>query len=183
MICVVGLCGAFLNREILLASSQQAARFGFWSTVCCILTPLIIAARCAGPAIHYDTGFYGAMAVRWFVTYPLVPGLTNLLGQLGLNSNVFLCVAALDQGPWRHLGFHLFVGLLLSAIVISIAESFIRVFLSQKESPLNYFVLLFAVPAIVWVLSGEIVGTNTDLPTTVVLIAAMIALFDGLQKE
>ena len=96
---------------------------------------------------------------------------------------MFLCVAALNQGPWRDLGFHLFVGLLLSAIVISIAESFFRVFLSQEQSPLNYFVLLFAVPGIVWVLSGEIVGTNTDLPTTVVSIAAMIALFDGLQER
>jgi hypothetical protein len=183
LLCGVGLYGIILNREMLLASSQQAARFGFWPIIGCLVTPLVIAARCAGPAVHYDTGFYGAMAVRWFVTYPLVPGLTNLLGQLGLNSNVFLCVAALNQGPWRDLGFHLFVGLLLSAIVISIAESFFRVFLSREQSPLNYFVLLFAVPGIVWVLSGEIVGTNTDLPTTVVSIAAMIALFDGLQER
>jgi hypothetical protein len=183
LLCAVGLYGIILNREMLLTSSQQAARFGFWPIVCYIVTPLVIAARCAGPAVHYDTGYYGAMAVRWFVTYPLVPGLTNLLEQLGLNSNVFLCVAALNQGPWRDLSFHLFVGLLLSAIVISIAESFFRVFLSQEQSPLNYFVLLFAVPGIVWVLSGEIVGTNTDLPTTVVSIAAMIALFDGLQER
>jgi hypothetical protein len=183
VLCAVGLCGIILNREMLLASSQQAARFGLWPTVCCMGTPLVIAARCAGPAVHYDTGFYGAMAVRWFVTYPLVPGLTNLLGQLGLNSNVFLCVAALNQGPWRDLGFHLFVGLLLSAIVISIAESFFRVFLSRGQSPLNCFVLLFALPGIVWVLNGEIVGTNTDLPTTIVSIAAMIALFDGLEER
>lgn len=181
--CLVGLCGIILNRDLLLAGSRQVARFGFWPTASCIVTLLVIAARCAGPAVHYDTGFYGVMAVRWFVTYPLVPGLTNLFGQLGLNSNVFLCVAALSQGPWRDLGFHLFVGLLLCAIVLSIAESFFRVFLSRNESPLDYFVLLFAVPGIVWVLNGEIVGTNTDLPTTVVSIAGMIALFDGLQKK
>jgi hypothetical protein len=183
LLCAVGLCGIILNRNILAVGHWQDPRFRFGLFACCTFVLAVIAARCAGPAVHYDTGFYGAMAVRWFVTYPLVPGLTNLLGQLGLNSNVFLCVAALDQGPWRDLGFHLFVGLLLSAIVISIAESFFRVFLSREQSPLNYFVLLFAVPAIVWVLSGEIVGTNTDLPTTVVSIAAMIALFDGLQER
>jgi hypothetical protein len=181
--CVMGLCGIILNRDLLLAGYPQDAHFGFWSTVCCIVTLLVIAARCAGPAVHYDTGFYGAMAVRWFVTYPLVPGLTNLLGQLGLNSSVFLGVAAFSQGPWRDLGFHLFVGLLLCAIVIRIAESFFRVCLSRDESPLDYFVLLFAVPSIVWVLNGEIVGTNTDLPTAFVSIAAMIALFDGLQEK
>ena len=183
LICAAGLCGIILNRNMLRVGYRQDARFGFWPTGCCILILLVIAARCAGPGVHYDTGFYGAMAVRWFITYPLVPGLANLLGQLGLNSNVFLCVAALDQGPWRDLGFHLFVGLLLSAIVITIAVSFFRVFLSRNESLLNYFVLLFVVPGIVWVLNGEIVGTNTDLPTTVVSIAAMIALFDGLQES
>jgi hypothetical protein len=183
LLSAVGLYEIILNRNLLAAGYREDTSIKFGSAVCCTLALAVIAARCAGPAVHYDTGFYGAMAVRWFVTYPVVPGLTNLLGQLGLNSNVFLCVAALDQGPWRNLGFHLFVGLLLSAIVISIAESFSRVFLSQKQSPLNYFVLVFAVPGIVWVLTGEIVGTNTDLPTTVVLIAAMIALFDGLQER
>jgi hypothetical protein len=178
----VGFYGIILNRNLLVVGHWQDRWFKFRPAVCCTLVLAVIAARCAGPAVHYDTGFYGAMAVRWFVTYPLVPGLTNLLGQLGLNSNVFLCVAVLDHGPWHNLGFHLFVGLLLSAIVISITESFSGVFLNQKQSPLNYFVLLFAVPGIVWVLTGEIVGTNTDLPTTVVLIAAMIALFDGLQE-
>lgn len=179
----VGLYGIILSRDMLAEHLRCIARFGFWPRLCFIVTLLVIAARCVGPAVHYDTGFYGAMAVRWFVTYPLVPGLTNLLGQLGLNSNVFLCVAALDQGPWRGLGFHLLVGLLLSALVISIAESFFRVFLFRDQSRLNYFVLLFVVPAIVWVLNGEIVGTNTDLPTTVVSIAAMIVLFDGLQEK
>jgi hypothetical protein len=183
LLCAVGLSGIILNRNMLAVGHRQNAYFRFWPAVCCIFILVVIAARCAGPAVHYDTGFYGAMAVRWFNSYPIVPGLTNLLGQLGLNSNVFLCVAAMNQGPWRDLGFHLFVGLLLCALVITIAESFLRVFLSRDPSPLNYFILLFAVPGIVWVLNGEIVGTNTDLPTTLVSIAAMIALFDALQEK
>jgi len=183
LLCVVGLCGFILNRNMLAGSFLQDTRFGFWPKTFSIVPILVLAARCVGPAIHYDTGLYGAMAVRWFNTYPLVPGLSNLLGQLGLNSNVFLCVAALSQGPWHDLGFHLFVGLLLSAIVITIVESFFRAFLIRNHSPLDYFVLLFAVPGIVWVLNGEIAGTNTDLPTTIVSIAAVIALCDGLQER
>jgi hypothetical protein len=182
-LCALGLYGIASNGRKLAAASLQTIYSGFLSTVCCIITILVLAVRCAGPAVHYDTGYYGATAVRWFNTYPLVPGLTNLHRQLGLNSSVFLCVAALNQGPWRDLGFHLFVGLLLSAIVIIIAQSFFRVFLSRNESPLDYFVLLFAVPGIVWVLNGEIVGTNTDLPTTAVSIAGVVALFDALQEK
>src|SRR5271168_3362977 len=183
LVCAVGLCGIILNRDIVSGCFRQSVRMGLWPTACCIVALLVIAIRCAGPALHYDTGFYGVTAVRWFETYPLDPGLANLLGQLGLNSDVFLCVAALNQGPWRDLGFHLFVGLMLCALVVSITFSFFRVFLSRNQTPLDYFVLLFAIPGIVWALNGEIVGTNTDLPTTVVSIAGMIALFDGLQEK
>ena len=183
LLCLVAICGAIFNREVFMAILRRAVGYGFLRTGL-VLTPiLVIAVRCAGPVVHYDTGFYGSMAVRWLTTYPLVPGLTNLFDRLGLNSSVFLCVAALDQGPWSGLGFHLFVGFLLSAITLIIADSFLRAFFAGCNSPLINFVVLFAVPAIVWALNGEIVGTNTDLPTTFVCLAGMMALFKALQEK
>jgi hypothetical protein len=179
----VGVLGIFLNRAVLIPLSRRSSHIGFWPGAVCVASLVIIAVRCSGPVVHYDTGFYGAMAVRWLVTYPLVPGLTNLLGQLGLNSNVFLGVAILNQGPWREAGFHVFVGLLLCALVMRIAASFSQVFYRGSDSLLDYFILLFAIPSTVWALNGELVGTNTDLPTTMVSIAGMIALFDGLQEN
>lgn len=183
LVCAVGLFGIILNREMLVVALRKDARIGFWPAVYGIPVFLAIAIRCSGPAVHYDTGFYGATAVRWSVTYPIVPGLTNLLGQLGLNSSVFLCVAVLNQGPWREAGFHLFVGLLLCAFVLTVAGSFYRVLFSRNETALDYFVLLFSVPCMVWALNWEIVGTNTDLPTTIVSIAGMIALFQVFQEQ
>ncbi len=182
-LCILGLVGAILNRRTLISFLGQDPETGRWTRLCYVAVVLVIAARCAGPAVHYDTGFYGAMAVRWFVTYPLVPGLTNLLGQLGLNSSVFLCVAALDQGPLRGLAFHLFVGLLLCALVVVIMKSFFQAFFALQVQALDWFISLLVVPAIVWALTGEIVGTNTDIPTAIVLIAGMIALFDALQES
>jgi hypothetical protein len=183
LLCGVGLLGIILNRRLLVEALRRETKIGLWPALCAAAALLAVAARCAGPVVHYDTGLYGAMAVRWFVTYPLVPGLTNLLGQLGLNSSVFLCVAALDHGPWRSLAFHLFVGLLLGALVVAIVKSFFRIYFRQTKSALDDFILLLVIPGIVWTLNGEIVGTNTDLPTTIVSLAGAIALFHALQEK
>src|SRR5260370_29088433 len=56
------------------------------------LAAAIIAFRCAALVQHYDTGLYGAQAVRWFITYPLVPGLSNFIGHFPFHSSACLSV-------------------------------------------------------------------------------------------
>jgi hypothetical protein len=147
------------------------------------LAAAIIAFRCAAPGEHYDTGLYGAQAVRWFITYPLVPGLGNLLNQFGFNSSVFLWIAALDQGPWRDLAHHLFVGFLIAAFFASIIPAALRIFRAESSSPIDWFFTLLFIPATVWGITAKIVGTNTDLPTTVVCLVAAAFLFRALGGE
>ena len=183
LLCTLGILGVVLNRNAFVRLIRRVSGAGLWSVFGCVTAILVIAARCAGPVVHYDTGFYGATAVRWFVTYPLVPGLTNLLGQLGLNSNVFLCEAALEQGPLRGLAFHLLVGLFLCALVVRIVQSYVRVLGGHRENVVDYFILPLAVPCIVWILNADLVGTNTDLPTSVISLVGLIALFDVLQEK
>ena len=183
LLCALGIVGVLWNRNAFVRVIRRIPDAGPWPACAYAAVVLVIAARCAGPVFHYDTGFYGAMAVRWFVTYPLVPGLTNLLGQLGLNSNVFLYEAALEQGALRDLAFHLLVGLFLSALAVRIVHSYVRVLTGHLENAVDYFVLPLAVPAIVWILNAEVVGTNTDLPTTVIALVALIALFDVVQRN
>jgi len=182
LLLTVGALGIALARTVLLRAFLLSLGIGFWATASLLVVILVIAVRCSGPFLHYDTGFYGAMAVRWFITYPIAPGLTNLMGQLGLNSSVFLGVALLNQGPWHEAGYHVFVGLLLCALVSKIVASFTQV-LRGNETPLDYFILLFSIPGMVWALNGELVGTNTDLPTTIVSIVAVIFLFDALKEK
>jgi hypothetical protein len=183
LLCAFGILGIILNRNEFVRLIRRVSGAGLWSVLGCVTAVLVIAVRCAGPVLHYDTGFYGAMAVRWFVTYPLVPGLTNLLGQLGLNSNLFLCEAVLQQGPLRDLAFHLPVGLFLCALVIRIVQIYVRVLGGHQENVVDYFILPLAVPCTVWILNAEVVGTNTDLPTSIISLAALIALFDALQEN
>src|SRR5271170_51883 len=63
----VGALGIFLNRAVLIPLSLRSSHIGHWPGVVCIASLVIIAVRCSGPVVHYDTGFYGAMAVRWLV--------------------------------------------------------------------------------------------------------------------
>lgn len=147
------------------------------------IAAVIIAFRCIALGEHYDTGLYGAQAVRWFITYPLVPGLGNLLGQLGFNSSVFLWFAALDQGPWRGLAYHLFDGFLVAALFACIIPAAFRILRSESTSPIDWFWTLLFVPGTIWATTSKIVGTNTDLPTSVVCLVAAAMLFRALGEE
>lgn len=181
LVVVMGFVGAFNNRRALANALRQKSRIGFWPAACYVVAVAILAARCAGQVVHYDTGFYGSTVVRWFTTYPLVPGLTNLHRQIGLNSNVFLFVAFLNQAPLPHLGFHLFVGMLLCILFVQVIKNFLHVFFGRHQSIVDYFSALLVIPCIFWALNGDLVGTNTDLPTTVISMVGVISLLGALE--
>jgi len=175
---VLGLAGLVLQGK-----SYFVNRSSFPAALWSLLVIYAIALRCVGPCNHYDTGFYGAMAVRWFNTYPLVPGLANLMAQLGFNSSVFLCVAALNHGLWAGLAFHLFPGFLLSALACAAVPAFRRVWRGETRSPADLFLSVLGVPGIFWVTNSQIIGTNTDLPTTFVALMSFYFLIAATWSE
>jgi hypothetical protein len=144
---------------------------------------VIVALRAAGPCEHYDTGLYGAQAVRWFITYPIVPGLGNVIAQIGFNSSVFLWIGALDQGPWRNLAHHLFVGFLMAALFASIIPAVLRIFRGKNISSVHWFLTLLFIPGAISAAMGKISGANTDLPTTIVCLVAASMVFRALDGE
>src|SRR5260370_2387191 len=116
----MGLFGLALSRSKLRASLLGAWQHSRWLLLLGVAFALLLALRSCGPCDYYDTGLYGAAAVRWIQTFPAVPGLANLHGRLGFNSSVFLCIAALGQGPSKDLGFHLFTAFLLAALCVTL---------------------------------------------------------------
>ena len=184
----LGLVGWIWNLAS-LPHSSGSSRFRLTndnvqlSTLLLFIAAAMIAFRCVALGEHYDTGLYGAQAVRWFVTYPLVPGLGNLIGQLGFNSSVFLWFAALDQGPWRGLAHHLFDGFLIAALFACIIPAALRILRSESTSPIDWFWTLLFVPGTIWATTSKIVGTNTDLPTSVVCLVAAAMLFRAFGGE
>src|SRR6266849_4143061 len=179
----LGLGGWIWNGAALLEKWRERKESRVAAVLLNIAAAAIIAFRCAALGEHYDTGLYGAQAVRWFITYPLVPGLGNLIGQLGFNSSVFLWFAALEQGPWCGLAHHLFDGFIIAVLFASIIPAALRILRAERAAPIDWFLTLLFVPATIWGTTTKLVGTNTDLPTSVVCLVAAAFLFRGLGDE
>jgi len=179
----VGILGLALNRSSLLTSWRAVWQRSRWLLLLGIAFALLLALRSCGFYEHYDTGLYGAPAVRWIQTYPAVPGLANLHGRFGFNSSVFLCIAALGQGPWKDLGFHLFTGFMLSAMWATLVPACARVVRREATSPADWFYNILALPVFFWTTRSRIVGTQTDEPATIVCLIATGILFEHLCQE
>ena len=76
-----------------------------------LLALVWLANRATGQWLPYDTGFYHASTLEWFVQYPVVPGLANLHGPLALNSVHLLLAAAVDSGFFVRSSHHLVCGI------------------------------------------------------------------------
>src|SRR5882762_7901880 len=176
-----GLLGLALNRSALRNSLRSTLQTSRWLLLLGIAFAFFLALRSFGPCEYYDTGLYGAAAVRWIQTYPAVPGLASLHGRLGFNSSVFLCIAALGQGAWKGLGFHLFTGFLLSALWVTLLPACARC-LRRATSPADWFHCILALPAFFWTTRSRIVGTQTDEPAAIVSLIAAGILFEDLSR-
>jgi hypothetical protein len=176
-----GLFGLLANRSLLLDNLRAGVRPSGWLVLSGVSIVLFIAFRATGPCDHVDTGLYGASAVRWILTYPAVPGLANLHGRLGFNSSVFLCIAALGQGVWKDLTHHLFTGLLMAAMCITILPACVRVIARSPASATDWFHSILAIPVFFWAARSRIVGTQTDEPSTIACLVAAGIVFDALR--
>jgi hypothetical protein len=183
LIACFGFVGAFVSRRSVLAELMKIRSIGLWTVLCYTMLIVLLALHSAGPCEHYDTGLYGAAAIRWATTYPVVPGLANLHGRLGYHSSVFLCIAALDQGVWRDLAHHLFVGLLIAGLLAYIVPAYFRLLRSTSTSSADWFLSILLIPAMFWTAKGQIVGSMTDVPAAAACFAAAALLFRGLSRD
>lgn len=183
LLCALAAIGLIESRTNLFRRFKSALQTARWSIPLYLATVLLAAFRASGPCDYYDTGLYGAPLVRWILTYPVVPGLANLNGRFGLNSSVFLCTAALSQGVWKGLGFHLFTGFLIAAIWFTLLPACLRLVRGFSTSPADWFYAILAIPMGFWVARASIVGTQTDEPGTIVCLVAAGILFEKLHRK
>ena len=154
-----GSDGLINSRAALLEWLKTAFREARWAFSLYATIALFLAIRAAGPNDYFDTGLYGAQAVRWLQTFPTVPGLANLHGHLGFNSSAFLCIAVLNRGPWSGLAFHLFTGFLLTAIAFLVLDACLRMARNQATTPADWFHCILAIPVGFSIIRIPIVGT------------------------
>jgi hypothetical protein len=178
---LIGVVGIVSNRSHLFKIGRRIVRIEASAIVIFILIVTSLAIRATGPCEHFDTGLYGATAVRWILSYPIIPGLAKLHGRLGFNSSVFLCIAALGQGIWRNSGHHLFIGLLVSGFWATAGSGVIRILRSPRASATDWFHTILLVPCVYWTTHSRLVGTMTDLPASILGLVATGILFGQLE--
>jgi hypothetical protein len=176
---VLGVCmsAGWLRRKATEVASRKSLLIVF------AVLAIGIALRAAGPCEYYDTGLYGAQAVRWIRTYPAVFGLANLHARLGIRTAVFVCHAALDQGPWRDIYFHLFAGLILCGFWVTILPACRRVLQGVEVASSDWFHAILVIPALIWSSRASVVGTTTDEPTSVLCLIAAGLLSQHMQRD
>ena len=145
---------------------------------------------CTKEACYYDVGLYYLQKIRWLETFPLVPGLGNLLLNLGYNQSAFLVTSFLDTllpdriGLWLVGGLLPWLGLTLSAYAL------IRV-LSARRAQRSPLELAYAISLPAWIytlLGNNISSGSPDVASSCFIIhlfvtfAAFVMSVDQREK-
>jgi hypothetical protein len=117
---------------------------------------------CTKPACYYDVGLYYLQKIRWLETFPLVPGLGNLLLNLGYNQSAFLVTAFLDSLLLDRIGLWLVGGLLPWLGLTLSAYALVRL-LSARRAQRPPLELAYAVsmPAWIYTLLGNNISSGS----------------------
>ncbi len=180
---VFGIAGLASNRALVGALLGDLRRLDRASIVLLLAILAVLAVRSSGPCNHYDTGLYGAATVRWLVSYPALPGLANLHGRFGFNSALFPVVAVLQHGFLAPLTFRIIAGLLVFASACLIVAPCVRLLRRESNSPSDWFAAVLLIPLAFWILRGDLVGTNTDLPASILSLFAIHYIFRAFNFE
>lgn len=162
------------GREIIAAAKGCIVHRGTW--VALGISFLWAANRAMGPADSFDDGMYHLQVVKWFSTYPIVPGLANLHVRFGFNNPTFLWVAAMGTGPWAGRGTHL-ANPLLTAVALFQCILAAAALLADPAAPrqrrARRIFLIFMIPAVVFhAVNRDGAGAGTDLPLTIICLTA-----------
>ena len=145
---------------------------------------------CTKPACYYDLGLYYLQKIRWLETFPLVPGLGNLLLNLGYNQSAFLVTALLDSLLPDRIGLWLVGGLLPWLGLTLSAYGLIRV-LSARRAQRSPLELAYAISLPAWIytlLGNNISSGSPDVASSCFIIhlfvtfAAFVMSADQLEK-
>jgi hypothetical protein len=183
---VIGSIG-FISHGLPVRLLQEIRRAGLWTSSIYAAGLTVIALRSATSCKFYDTGLYGAQAIRWMATYPVVPGLANLHGRLGFNSSVLLCMAVLRHGVLEPLTYRVFDGLLLAMLLAPAIAAAARLVRRDSNSSTDWFAAILLFPLLYRIFesseTADLVGTDTDLPAMLVCLAAIGYSFSALQAN
>lgn len=172
------------RHDLRLVFRRAGWRPTVWFLVVLLLAGVWVADMSMGPLSNWDSALYHVQGVKWAKTYPVVPGLANLYGPLAFNNSSFLYNALLDAEPWAGRGNHLASGTLLLAMLMQVLVGVPQfVGIPGHAGPRHLFDFLFLAPVVTLISDDTISSYVTDLPATLVILAAMSQLYSLVSAE
>jgi len=170
------LAGLFRSFSVLRQFALKLRGSGAGTLAVSALVIFLIGVRSTGPCLHYDTGLYGATAVRWLTAYRVLPGIANLYGRLGFNFSFFLSVATLRAAGLGALSYRIWDGLILAVVCLTAAGAATRVILRNENKLSDWFMVILSIPLIFFIGYAQLPGTDTDLPAALFCFAGVFLL-------
>ncbi len=175
MVVTAGAGGLFLQgAELTAAVRAVRARERAVGLMLLGAVGLWAANQTTGAPLQFDTGMYHLPAVKWFETYPIVPGLGNLHGRLAFNNSSLLYAALLDWGPWSGRVTHVANGLLVFVLLLQIGWSAAQLRRAPAGEPMarHAFDLVLLAPTLATLRHFDTRSLGPDVAVTVLLLVA-----------
>ena len=174
VVSLAGIAGLALNVQSLKSIATVSRRFDRMSFVAVSMAVIWVLAQSLSRFRSWDGALYHVQIIEWAKAYPIVPGLANLQGPLGFHSSGLLYDAMMDA-LWPGNGFRIAnASLVLPALVLALLSGLRWLRRSTTISPTVAY-LFVLLPAILHV-SWDLPSYSTDLPATILLIAAGVQL-------
>jgi hypothetical protein len=136
-----------------------------------------MANRATGPGEFTDSGCYHIAGIRWANEHAIVPGLANLLDNLGLNNAVFLLNAACESGFWHGRSNHLVNALLLAMLGLQTILCLWRCWRAgPPPSPVDLFTAVQFPLVIASAVGREVSSPTTDMSAGLIATIGLNAL-------
>ncbi|WP_190277511.1 LIC_10190 family membrane protein [Adhaeribacter rhizoryzae] len=121
------------------------------------------------PVLHTDSGLYHIQAIKWPQYYPVVPGIGNLLSQIGYNSSFFLWSAffsgvSLTSQPIYALNSYLVLLLTVTGLTL------FRAAFTKDKSKMAYSIFPVILCGLIPIIFDRAIASPTpDIALTVIL--------------
>jgi len=128
----------------------------------------------------FDSAFYHYQNIRWNEEYAVVPGLANLEGKLGFNSNYFLISAIFSFRFILNEAIYP-----LHPLIATITTTWVLYELFRSGYEIKRFFIFIAYILLFWVSIYFLGNTSTDITSNFIVfyILARIILYPGLLKK
>ena len=173
IISILGLFGIVFNYKILWKFLKNSySKFTFFYIALVFILAIWLTHRAILPIVNFDCAAYHITSIKWLNSYPIIPGLGNLWGNLAYNNSSFLYVAFLESGFWAQKSSYVangvFLLFMLSYIVFCIFK-----FFANKSNIKFYTIIMILLFAPVfresWI--GNLSSPSPDLPIFLIEIA------------